>query len=186
MRSWLLLDQHPCDAQLSGVVVQQGVRDGTQVVLTQDREEVAADIQLRQAANDRSVLHQIGHLDRGGIMAAGGIVAAAGGHDIDGLPGHDLRNALGGLCDVKAVHTQRGYAVIGGMGMAGNRQAEKGGGVLHCGQGRQGTVLNQQPPVLRADCALSVKETAARMGGGVPVVAKGEFFGEALLPPAFR
>ena len=59
VRSRLFLDQHPCNAQLSGVVIQQGVRDGTQVVLTQDREEVAADIQLRQAANDRSVLHQI-------------------------------------------------------------------------------------------------------------------------------
>ena len=37
--------------------------------------------------------------------------------------------------------------------MAGNRQDEKGIGVLRCGQGRQGAVLNQQAPILWVDGA---------------------------------
>ncbi len=60
----------------------RGAVDGAQLVLSKQLKEIAADVQLRQTADEFAVLHQIGHLHRRCVVPLRRHIAAGGNHHI--------------------------------------------------------------------------------------------------------
>ena len=104
---------------IHGDGAQQAIRLGlamyrAQEILAQHIVEAAADGQIRQAANELAILHQIGQLHGGGKVPVGRGIAAGGHGHVDGPARRQLRQAGGGRINIEAMEAQAGHTVIGG------------------------------------------------------------------------
>ena len=116
---------HVHNAELD--IVGEGAVDGAKVILSEEREKVAADIEFRKSSYNFAVFYQIGNLNGCGKMSFWRYIAAACKNNINCFAGNNLLKLLCRGLHIKACQVRIRYAVIGSAGGAGGGETKLSG-----------------------------------------------------------